>query len=205
MSFRSSVTSTPDVNRIALAVSRPGIDPRTWNCMAYVVAFKIDKEGPFVDVALMPSEAPETARVGADYAGPGFGVYYPLEKDTEVSVGFPNGDPNEGLVILRRFWSKSDPPPQLAQDNPTDVLIIAKSGANIRIVTQGGGTVMIQDVDGTAVELALKTDVAEIVSALANAATATGAPDSGLAFKTAIDTALALSRTPTGTTVLKGQ
>ncbi len=205
MAFKSTVTSTPDVNRLAKALERPGIDPRTWTCLAYVTKFSIDEEGPFVDVVLMPSNDPETARVGAEYAGPGFGLYLPLEKDTEISVGFPNGDPNEGLVVLKRFWSKSDPPPQLARDNPEDILLIAKSGANIRIVTQGGGTVMIQDVDGTAVELALKSDNQEIVDALLNSAT--GGADGGAAYKAAITLALGPlgSNTPTGTTVLKGQ
>ena len=141
--LKSRVSGIPDVNRLAMALKRPGIDPRTWECLAYVTKFSIDEEGPLVDVLLMPDRAPETARVGTEYAGPGFGLYLPIEVDTEVVVGFPCGDPDEGLVVLRRLWSKSDPPPQLAQDHPDDVLLIAKDGVNIRIVTQGTGSVNI--------------------------------------------------------------
>ena len=198
--LKSRVTGIPDVNRIAKAMERPGIDPRTWQSLAYVTAFHIDEEGPLVDVIIVPDNIPETARIGAEYAGPGFGIYCPLEVDTEVVIGFPCGDPDEGLVVLRRLWSKSDPPPQLAQDNPEDLLILAKAGANIRIVTQGG-TVLIHDVDGAPVELALKSDVAEVVDALTNSAT--GASDGGAAYKAAITVALTSANTPTGTKTLK--
>ncbi len=157
--LKSRVATTPDVNRLAKALERPGIDPRCWNCLAYVTAFNIDDEGPIVDVVLVPDNTPETARVGAEYAGPGFGLYFPLEKDTEVVVGFPNGDPDEGLVVLRRLWSKSDPTPQIARDNRDDVVLVAKNDANIRIVVQDTSKVLIQDSSGTPVPLALKSDV----------------------------------------------
>ncbi len=198
--LKSRVTGIPDVNRMAKAFERPGIDPRCWNCVAYVTKFFIDAEGPLVDVVLVPDLVPETARVGADYAGPGFGLYTPIEVNTEVLVGFPNGDPSEGLVVTRRLWSKSDPPPQLAQDNPDDVLLLAKKGANIRIITQGAN-ILIHDVNGEPVELALKSDTQEIVDALLNSPTA--ANDGGATYKAAITTALEEAQTPTGTKTLK--
>lgn len=200
--LKSRIATTPDVNRLAKALERPGIDPRTWECLAYVTKFAIDKEGPLVDIVLMPENYPETARLGAEYAGPGFGIYFPIEKDTEVVVGFPSGDPDEGLVVLRRLWSKSDPPPQLVQDNPDDIILVAKEGANIRIVTQGG-TVLIHDIDGEAKELALKSDNKEIVDALLNSATAPN--DGGATYKANITLALEGAGTPTGTKVLKGE
>jgi len=203
MSSQSRVARTPDVRRIAEAVSAPGIDPRCWECLAYVTEFNIDEEGPYVDVILMPENYPETARVGAEYAGPNFGLYVPIEKDTEVVVGFPGGDPDEGLVVLRRLWSKSDPPPQLARDNPEDIILVAKEGANIRIVTQGGGQVLVQDIDGEAKELALKSDVQEVVDALTNSAT--GGADGGATYKANITLSLTQAQTPTGTEVLKGE
>ena len=196
----SRVSGIPDVNRMAKAFERPGIDPRCWNCVAYVTKFSIDAEGPLVDIELVPDGTPETARIGAEYAGPGFGIYFPIEVDTEVLVGFPNGDPDEGLVVTRRLWSKSDPPPQIAQDSPNDILLFAKEGVNIRIISQGAN-ILIHDADGTPVELALKSDTQEIVDALLNSAT--GSMDGGAAYKLAITDALTAAGTPTGTKTLK--
>ncbi len=140
--LKSRVSSKPDFSRLAKAMERPGIDPRCWICTGYVETFAIDEEGPFVDVILMPDERPETARVSSIYSGVGFGVFMPLEKDDEVLVAAPNGDPQEGLVVIARLFSKSDPPPQSALDsNGTDLIVHAKEGANINIIVSGGGTI----------------------------------------------------------------
>lgn len=202
--LKSRIATTPDVNRLAKALERPGIDPRCWSCLAYVTKFNIDAEGPIVDVILMPERIPETARVGAEYAGPSFGIYFPIEKDTEVVVEFMNGDPDEGLVVTKRCWSKSDPPPQLARDNPEDIILVAKEGANIRIVTQGG-TVLIHDIDGEAKDLAFKSDVQEVVDAIVNGVPAPGSSDGGTAYQASMKLLLETTKTPTGTSVLKGE
>lgn len=139
--LKSRVTGIPDVNRLAKALERPGIDPRVWICLAFVVEFDIDDEGPIVDVLLMPDQIPETARVAAEYSGPNFGFYFPLEKDDEVLVGAPNGNPDEGLVVIKRLWSKSDKPPQESIDDPTNIILHAKEGANINLVVSGDATI----------------------------------------------------------------
>ena len=202
--LKSRVTGIPDVNRIAKAMERPGIDPRCWNCVAYVTKFHIDKEGPLVDIVLVPDGIPETARVGADYAGPGFGLYTPIEKDTEVLVGFPNGDPDEGLVVTRRLWSASDPPPQLALDHPEDVILVAKEGANIRIVTQGG-TVLIHDIEGEAKELAYKSDVEAVDDRVTNHIHVTTATVGATAVVGVLSPTTLPPSTIEGTEILKGQ
>ena len=205
MSMSSRVTGIMDVNRLAKAMERPGIDPRVWQCLAFVTAVNIDTEGPLVDVILMPERVPETARVGTEYAGPGFGFYVPIEVDDEVLVGYPCGDPDEGLVVLRRLWSKSDPPPAEAQADPSMVLLHAKEGATVKIKATGSGTVIIeapnilaQSEGGTPKELAFKSDVQE----LANVVRTHVHPGvtSGMSSTTAT---VSVIPNPTGTSTLK--
>src|SRR5713226_4453753 len=94
---RSRVGTTPDFYRWGEALRRPGMDTRTWVSIAYVQAVKVDPvDGPLADVLLMPSEDQETARIGAIYAGNGWGIYAPLYKDDEVIVSAPSGDPDHG-------------------------------------------------------------------------------------------------------------
>lgn len=145
----------PDVGRLSKALERPGIDPRQWVCLAEIVLVKFDAaEGVFADILLLPNKEQETARVSAIYAGAGFGLYAPLLPGDEVVVIAPDGDPNAGLVVVARLWSKSDPPPTAAQDptSPTDpspdVVLVAKSDVNIRIITLGTGNVVL-DPQGT--------------------------------------------------------
>lgn len=133
------VTGIPDVTRMGAAVSRPGIDPRTWVSYATVTAIGIDTEGVFVDVVLLPSRDPGTARLGSNYTGPGYGLYLPIGLGDEVLVEAPNGDPQHGLVISTRLHSPSDQLPQDAIDNPTDVVLVAKASTSIRMVVSDGG------------------------------------------------------------------
>jgi hypothetical protein len=137
------------------AVSRPGIDPRTWISVAYVASeVVVDMEtedgsaGIFVDVVLLPSNMEATARLGASYAGNGFGIYTPLHVDDEVLVVAPSGDPNNGLVITQRLWSASDPPPQEVADNPTDVVMVVEADKNVRLKLQGEGSVFLDIAEG---------------------------------------------------------
>ncbi len=145
-SFKSRVGTIIDTDRVAKMVARPGIDTRQWIGTAYVTTFEIDEEGPFVDIELLIDGrlVPETARVGAIYAGPGFGVFMPLEKDDEVIVIAPDGLIDSGLVVVSRLWSKSDPPPDLARKNPFDLLFHAKEDAVVRLKATGKGTVIIE-------------------------------------------------------------
>lgn len=152
--LRSRVTSGIDVNRLANAVSRPGIDPRVWVSYAVctsepVVETRSGQQDVFVDVLLLPSGQPETARVGASYAGSGFGFYAPLHKDDEVLVCAPSGDPDEGLVVTQRLWSPADPPPEAAATYPEDVTLVVEEGKALRLNVSGGGKVYIGGNDDT--------------------------------------------------------
>lgn len=145
-----SISSTPDTNRMAEALSRPGIDPRTWKSLAIVTVVHVDPgHGHFVDVTLLPLGQPGTARVGSQYAGNGFGSYFPIAVDDEVVVGLPDGDPMAGMVVLARLWCAADPPPAEAAANPGDVLLVkAAPGATTRVIVSGGGDVVVEARDG---------------------------------------------------------
>lgn len=143
MLYKSRASRTVDVQRMGQAVARPGMDTRRWMCEAIVEKFKLDDEGAFADVVILPELEPETVRVGPFYAGPGFGFYAPLEKDDHVIISFPDGDPDRGGVVVARMWSKSDPPPDLAKNNDGDVCLVVKKDANLRIRTFGSGNIVV--------------------------------------------------------------
>ncbi len=138
------VSPAPDISRIGAALARPGMDPRIWVSLAIVRAVNLDStHGPFADVVLLPSQVKSTARLGAAYAGPGFGLYLPVGVDDEVKVEAPSGDPAEGLVITERLWSPAATPPQEAIDHPTDLVLHVKSGKTLRITVSGGGKFLL--------------------------------------------------------------
>lgn len=148
--LRSRVSSTVDFARLSAAISRPGIDPRVWVSYAIVTAEPVidtsaagQDAGVFVDLVLLPTQMQATARVGALYAGNGFGLYTPLHTDDEVLVVAPSGDPAEGLVVTQRLWSPSDLPPQAVADHPEDVSLVIETGKSLRVTVQGGGNVVL--------------------------------------------------------------
>lgn len=139
---QTRVSTAIDVNRIGEALARPGMDTRIWVALAIVKSVFVDAaEGIFADVVIMPSGDEETARVGSEYAGSGFGTHWPIQVDDEVLVAAPSGNPDEGIVIVNRLYSASDPPPPEAVSNPQDVVIHIKAGQKISIVVENGGTV----------------------------------------------------------------
>ncbi len=154
--LRSRVSTGIDVARLSNAVSRPGIDPRVWVSYAVLISepYIESQEGQqdvVVDIQLMPTGEEETARVGAIYAGNGFGFYAPLHEGDEVLVCAPSGDPDEGLVVMQRLWSPADPPPQAVYENPEDMTLVVESGKNLRMKMLGSGTAYITAEDGKVV------------------------------------------------------
>ncbi len=138
----------PDMARLAAALSIPGIDPRIWVSYAYLasdpkISLVDGQQDITADIVLMPSGQPETARVGAAYAGNGFGFYCPLHQYDEVLVLAPSGDPDEGLVIAQRLWSPADVPPSEVSDNPEDVTLVVEPDKNLRLTVKGGGNVIL--------------------------------------------------------------
>jgi hypothetical protein len=144
----SRVSRAIDVNRLAQAVSRPGIDPRTWYSIAYAVDESvISKKGQFVDVLLSPSLTPVTCYVPADYAGNGFGSYRKVHKDDELLIGIPDGDSNNGGVVEERMWSEIDPPPAEAIANPDDIIDRIEDAKHYRLITAKGGKTYLKSDD----------------------------------------------------------
>jgi len=148
---RTRVSTTIDMRRVGEAVSFPGIDPRINESLAFALdEQKVDAQfGPFVDVVLLPSEMHVTCRVGAEYAGNGFGLYHgKIHKDDQLLVEFPNGDPAEGGVVVKRFWNGADLPPKLAGSNEGDTAWVIEDKMTFRLVTSGtGGKVYFQSDD----------------------------------------------------------
>ncbi len=134
-----------DVNRLASAVKRPGIDTRCWTSLAVALGDSVVDEdhGVFVDVMLVPTEEEYTARVPAIYAGSGFGLYSKIRKDDEIAVLVPSGNPAEGLVAVTRLWSAADKPPQQAIDDPEEVMLVVEPDKNLRLAVSGQGNVQI--------------------------------------------------------------
>jgi hypothetical protein len=133
-----------DFNMLSKAMTRPGIDPRSWCSLAIVQSVVIDEAaGVFCDVLLMPSKRRETARLGAAYAGSGFGFYAPVKVDDEVLVSAPGGDPAQGLVITQRLWSPADVPPAGLEATPEDVVLVVEADKSLRLTVQGGGDVIL--------------------------------------------------------------
>lgn len=151
--LRSRVTTGFDMARMANALSRPGIDPRIWISYGVLtsepyIEMRNGQQDVLVDVTLLPSGDQETARVGAAYAGNGFGLYMPLHEDDEVLVLAPSGDPDQGLVIAQRLWSPADPPPQEVATHPEDVTLVVEAEKNLRLNVKGAGNVVISAEEG---------------------------------------------------------
>jgi len=146
--LRSRVLSSIDTSRLSEAVSRPGIDPRIWISYAVLISEPVivtdaNEQDIIADIMLLPSGTVETARVGAAYAGDGFGLYAPLHIDDEVLVMAPSGDPDQGLVITQRLWSPAAVPPQEVQAHPQDWTLVLEPGINMRLAVKGAGNVYV--------------------------------------------------------------
>jgi hypothetical protein len=143
-------SSQIDFAALGRAMARPGMDPRAWCSLAIVQSVVVDEaEGVFCDVLLMPSKRRETARLGAAYAGSGWGLYAPPMVDDEVLVSAPSGDPALGLVITSRLWSPADVPPADAATHPEDVLLTVRPDKSLRLVVSGGGKVILGTADAS--------------------------------------------------------
>ena len=143
-------SSQIDFASLGRALARPGMDPRSWCSLAIVQSVVVDEaEGVFCDVLLMPSKRRETARLGAAYAGSGWGLYAPPMVDDEVLVSAPSGDPALGLVITSRLWSPADVPPADAATHPEDVLLTVRPDKSLRLVVSGGGKVVLGTADAS--------------------------------------------------------
>ena len=161
---RTRVAHRMDVQRLGAALKSPGIDTRCWVSLAVATedgSVDPDGLGAFVDVQLMPTEEPTTARFGPVYAGEGFGLYTRIRKDDELVVLIPSGETSEGPVVVSRLWSPADKMPQAAIDNPEDFVLVVEEGKNLRFKLTGGGEVRFDVGDG-ANQVIIKEDLVEL-------------------------------------------
>src|SRR5258708_261871 len=156
---RTRVGRKMDSGRLAQLVSMPGIDPRVWVSLCIVDSVNIDQQhGVFADVHIMSTATldrsgnvvaqQETVRVAPDYAGNGFGIFYPPAAGDEVLVLWPDGHPDNGGVMVKRLWSASDQPPATVVNNPKDALLMFNSDVNLRVIAQGKGNIVLQVANG---------------------------------------------------------
>lgn len=138
---------SPDIAKIAEAISRPGIDPRKHVELGVVVASSVSADGAIYDVVTADGSH-ETVALSPVYGGPGYGLYAPVELDDTVLIAVPYGAPNAGGRIVGRLWDPGAAPPQDAIDNQDDLVIVVKPGRKIRIVVSGGGDAVIEARDG---------------------------------------------------------
>ena len=192
-----------DVNRAGEALSRPGIDSRVWVSLAIVDGPPLLRagEGYFCDVILLPSQAHDTARVGADYAGDRWGDHCPLRDGDEVVVIAPSGDPDLGLVVSARLHSPSDRPPAQAESYPDDRAITIRPGQRLRLNVSEGGAVLVNDTHATGAQ----PRVAREGDPITLSGTATSDPITGLLNGLVIQTSLgSVSLAATGGPVTNG-
>lgn len=122
------------------------MDSRVNLTLALVTAISYDDDhGIFADVKFQPGGEPETALLGAPYAGARFGAYFPIEVDDIVLVALPMGDPGNGPVIIARMWSAADKPSAdfrqgtSGMEASKDVVLRTKPGQKLKIRTSNDG------------------------------------------------------------------
>lgn len=117
---RTMTRLRPDFDRIAQALKRPGIDPRSWLNMARVDedpdAIVWDAQvGWLVDVTFvggaLDGEGPVVCRVSSWGQGQGVTSQRPPRPDCLVLVAVPGGDPNEECVIVGQLHDEVCKPP----------------------------------------------------------------------------------------------
>lgn len=87
----------------------------------YLVQFHFDTTQPGEE------RASHRVRMAQPFAGPSYGMHFPLRRGTEVLVAFTNGDPDRP-VIVGALYNTASPSPVVAS-NATKHQIKAASGA----------------------------------------------------------------------------
>jgi hypothetical protein len=150
--------------QLAKAVGSPGIDPRTWVSHATVChitkdgqpdytsqdAILIAPDGVWVDVLLVPSDMPATARVQLGVGGKKAQINCPIEPGDQVLVLIPEGilsNPLTVIAILNNQSAKlgldADKKPQFKNDrlsifaNGIPIEVMTKDGAILRLEADG--------------------------------------------------------------------
>lgn len=136
--------SKPDVLKMGLAQSFPGIDPRVWVTLAMVEAVTVTSDGVKADIVTIPEQRKETVMVAMAGADSGGGLYIPVRPGQVVIVEFPRGNSDEGGRISGSNWDPGDPPPSVVLDNPDDIALVGRAGITIRLVTSDDGPIVLE-------------------------------------------------------------
>lgn len=131
-----------DVERIAEAVSRPGIDPRTWGSSSRIdddpeALNYLPSSGWVVDVTFHGSDLDGQNQVPARVInlgppGDGYGEYIPPDPDCEAAVLVPGGDPENGPIVLGYLTNEDGcAPPAEINQIPIDAEAESSSGSAV--------------------------------------------------------------------------
>lgn len=149
--MKTNIATSIDTSRLGEALSRPGIDPRCWICLAVVEDIAIDPdEGVFADLFTMPWREQITARVASQYVSNGAGIYFPLKVGDEVLVAIPDGSTMQGACVIARLFSPADlpslefakDPATVDADNPEtlsmtdDIVLVVEKNQSFRVKVQ---------------------------------------------------------------------
>jgi type VI secretion system secreted protein VgrG len=121
------VTPKPRIAGLVTGVVQPGPDGETGGVA------QIDSEGRYTvhihfDTAeLGGHKASHPIRMAQPFAGPSYGMHFPLRRGTEVLIAFANGDPDRP-VIVGALYNTVAPSPVVAS-NATRHQLKAPSGA----------------------------------------------------------------------------
>ena len=169
-------------------------DGRVWGALGLVTKdgdshWSFDEDGDvLVEVELVPSGETLTCRLACVAGGAGRGIWSVPPVGSEVAIMMPEGSIDAEPMIVGVLSSGSTP----------DGI-----GENVTVIANV--QVLVHDGAGGAVSLALKSDVQEVVDAIVNAVPSTSGPDAGVQLQATMVSALNLTGTPTGTSVLKGK
>lgn len=136
-----------DALRMSSAFARPGMDTRVNFAVCAIKAIKIDATGKFADVVMFPDGNVETVLIGVG-GGQGGGLHIPYSVDDVVVVAFPNGNADEGGVIVGGVWDPGQPPPEVVVDNPDDPAWVARAGRTLRLLASDDGGLVLEVEDG---------------------------------------------------------
>jgi type VI secretion system secreted protein VgrG len=107
------VTPRPRVTGVVTGVVQPGPDGEVGGVAQidadgrYIVALHLDT----AELGAQKSSHP--MRMAQPFAGPSYGMHFPLRRGTEVLVAFANGDPDRPL-ILGALYNAASPNPVVA-------------------------------------------------------------------------------------------
>lgn len=161
----TNIRRDPDMGRIALGLSRPGMDPRTWVEYGTVAsvggeeapdfgdgnAVLVTQDGVDVDVVVGMDESPVTCRWGLTFGR--FVFVPPISVGDHVMCLFPGGDlgtVGEIVKILSGPHSRIPVGPDRMPLFQNDRALLYADGVPIDVRTSGGARVLV---DGAQVVL----------------------------------------------------